>query len=188
MAVGYAESPSPESSRPSRHWWREARDRRVERLCWAARRLGARPLEGEISAGGWLPTSVRPPNLVLDAAVVSALDEADHETVGAGSGSGGRRRGRAGPRKVGQSPEVTTADKESGPLAPWCRACALRSSSTSVHSGAATCAARRGGRVLGCVGASRPSLPAARLVGRNPKRYGWLCLSRNATECIAYEG
>jgi len=36
-------------------------------------------LEGEISAGSWLPTSVRP-NLVLDATVVSAWDEAYHET------------------------------------------------------------------------------------------------------------
>ena len=51
-------------------------------------------LEGEISAGGWLPTSVRP-NLVLDASVASAWDEAYHETVGADPAAFSNQRGRA---------------------------------------------------------------------------------------------
>jgi putative transcriptional regulator len=51
-------------------------------------------LESEISAGGWLPTSVRP-NLVLDAAVVSAWDEAYHETVGADPAAFTSHRGKA---------------------------------------------------------------------------------------------
>ena len=51
-------------------------------------------LEGEISGGSWLPTTVRP-NLVLDAAVVSAWDEAYHETVGADPAAFSSQRGKA---------------------------------------------------------------------------------------------
>jgi putative transcriptional regulator len=51
-------------------------------------------LEGEISAGGWLPTSVRP-YLVLDASAASAWDEAYHETVGAGPAAFSSQRGKA---------------------------------------------------------------------------------------------
>ncbi len=51
-------------------------------------------LEGEISAGGWLPTSVRP-NLVLDAPAATAWDEAYHETVGADPAAFSSQRGKA---------------------------------------------------------------------------------------------
>jgi putative transcriptional regulator len=51
-------------------------------------------LESEISAGGWLPTSVRP-NLVLDASATSAWDEAYHETVGADPAAFTSQRGKA---------------------------------------------------------------------------------------------
>jgi len=51
-------------------------------------------LEGEISAGSWLPTSVRP-NLVLDASVSAAWDEAYHETVGADPATFSSHRGKA---------------------------------------------------------------------------------------------
>jgi len=51
-------------------------------------------LEGEISAGSWLPTSVRP-NLVLDASVATAWGEAYHETVGADPAAFTSQRGKA---------------------------------------------------------------------------------------------
>jgi putative transcriptional regulator len=51
-------------------------------------------LEAEISAGGWLPTSVRP-NLVLDASAVTVWDEAYHETVGADPAAFTSQRGKA---------------------------------------------------------------------------------------------
>ena len=51
-------------------------------------------LESEISAGSWLPTSVRA-NLVLDASVASAWDGAYHETVGADPAAFTSQRGKA---------------------------------------------------------------------------------------------
>jgi putative transcriptional regulator len=51
-------------------------------------------LEGEISAGSWLPTAVRP-NLVLDGSGSAAWDEAYHETVGADPAAFTSQRGRA---------------------------------------------------------------------------------------------
>jgi putative transcriptional regulator len=51
-------------------------------------------LEGEISAGSWLPTAVRP-NLVLDASGTGAWDDAYHETVGAEPAAFTSQRGKA---------------------------------------------------------------------------------------------
>jgi putative transcriptional regulator len=51
-------------------------------------------LEGEISAGSWLPTPVRP-NLVLDSAGAAVWDEAYHETVGADPATFTSQRGKA---------------------------------------------------------------------------------------------
>jgi len=51
-------------------------------------------LEGEISAGSWLPTAVRT-NLVLDSTGSSAWDEAYHETVGTDPAAFSSQRGKA---------------------------------------------------------------------------------------------
>jgi len=52
-------------------------------------------LESEISGGSWLPTAVRP-NLVLEAAVATAWDQAYRETVGADPAAfSSSHRGRA---------------------------------------------------------------------------------------------
>ncbi|HEX7598362.1 MAG TPA: YqgE/AlgH family protein [Polyangia bacterium] len=51
-------------------------------------------LEGEISGGSWLPTSVRT-NLVLAASGAETWDEAYHETVGADPATFSSHRGRA---------------------------------------------------------------------------------------------
>jgi putative transcriptional regulator len=51
-------------------------------------------LEGEISAGSWLPTAVRP-NLVLDSSDSDAWDEAYHETVGTDPAAFSSQRGKA---------------------------------------------------------------------------------------------
>jgi putative transcriptional regulator len=51
-------------------------------------------LEGEISGGSWLPTSVRS-HLVLDASGPEAWDDAYHETVGADPAAFSNQRGKA---------------------------------------------------------------------------------------------
>jgi putative transcriptional regulator len=51
-------------------------------------------LEGEISAGSWLPTAVRP-NLVLEPSGDAVWDEAYHETVGADPAAFTSHRGKA---------------------------------------------------------------------------------------------
>ncbi len=51
-------------------------------------------LEGEISAGSWLPTAVRA-NLVLDSSGSAAWDEAYHETVGTEPAAFSSQRGKA---------------------------------------------------------------------------------------------
>jgi len=129
-------SPSPESWRPSRRS-SEAKAPPPSSCCWAAPAGRPGQLEGEISAGSWLPTSVRP-NLVLDATVVSAWDEAYHETVGADPAAFTSQRGKA----VAKGPSNSRGHdgRRSGPLAA--SGLRFRSSSTSVHSGPATRAAQ----------------------------------------------